>query len=341
MTSLRTFIVTRIALLLPMLWFLVTVVFILLRVLPGDPVTALSPQLPAHQAEAIREELGLNRSILEQYIEFFIRILTLDFGTSINSKLPVGYELQLKYGATITLTLFSVIIGVPLGVLLGGYAGAKREKYHDHAIRLFTIAIYAVPIFLLGILLQILFSYQTGLLLPILPPLDLISAGGTGEFTHYTEIWLIDTLLSGRPDLTINILIHLILPCACLGMLIASTIARQVRTHMIHQLEQDYVQFARARGVPESNVVYRDVLKNSAIPTIGLIGLMIALLLAGAVLTETTFNIPGLGRYLFDAIQYRDFPAVQGGVVLFAVVVGLISLLADVLYAILDPRIRY
>ncbi|MFX0062656.1 MAG: ABC transporter permease [Candidatus Hermodarchaeota archaeon] len=340
MTSLRSFIIMRLILLIPMLWFLVTLVFLLLRVLPGDPIAAVSPQLPESQAQAIREQLGLDRPILEQYFDFFMRIFRWDFGDSIQSRESVGLELQRVYGPTIMLSVFAVLIGVPLGIVLGGYAGAKREKAQDHLVRLFTIAIYATPIFLLGILMQITFGIKTGII-PLLPPLGLLTPGATAHFTRYTEIWLIDTLLSGRPDLTLDILLHLILPCLCLGLLTASTIARQVRTHMIHQLEQDYVQFSRARGIPEPAIVYKDTLKNSAIPSIGVIGLLIAILLAGAVLTETTFNIPGLGRYLFDAIQYRDFPAVQGCVVLFAIVVGVISLFSDVLYAILDPRIRY
>ncbi|MFX1252401.1 MAG: ABC transporter permease [Promethearchaeota archaeon] len=345
MTSLRNFIITRIILLIPMIWLLVTIVFLLLRVLPGDPITTISPQLPAHQAEAIREQLGLNRPLIEQYFDFLFRILSFDFGNSIRSGEAVAIEVQLAYGPTVMLGLFGVLLGVPLGVVLGGLAGAKRERTIDHAIRIATIATYALPIFLLGILFQFIFAVQTGITWDLfgigLPPVDLVHAGGTAEFTHFTEIWILDALLSGRPDIAFEIFLHLILPGTCLGLLIGSTIARQVRTHMIYQLEQDYVQFSRARGIPETDLLYKDVLKNSAIPSIGLIGLQIALVLAGAVLTETTFNIPGLGRYLFNAIADRDFPSIQASVVLFAIIVSVISLLTDVIYSILDPRIRY
>jgi peptide/nickel transport system permease protein len=166
-------------------------------------------------------------------------------------------------------------------------------------------------------------------------------AGATGEFEKFTNIWIIDTLLSGRPDLTYDLILHLILPSVALGMLIAAVIARQVRTNMIFQLEQDYVHFARSRGIPENTVKYRYALKNAVIPAIGLISLQFALLLAGAILTETTFNIPGLGRYLFLALSEKDFPAVQGVMIVFVLVVSIVSLLSDVLYAILDPRITY
>jgi peptide/nickel transport system permease protein len=175
----------------------------------------------------------------------------------------------------------------------------------------------------------------------IFPPVSLMDAGNTGEFHHFTEIWIIDTILSLRFDLTLDLLTHLIMPSLALGMLIAGVIARQVRTNMIYHLEQDYVHFARSRGIPENTVKYRYALKNSVVPVIGLISLQFALLLAGAILTETTFNIPGLGRYLFQALQEKDFPAVQGVMVIFVMIVSIVSVIGDVLYALLDPRITY
>jgi peptide/nickel transport system permease protein len=297
----------------------------------------MHPQMPEEHVQRITERLGLDRPLYEQYIDFIIDSLSFDFGQSYQTNIDVSKEIQLAFGPTIMLGFFGTLIGVPLGIMLGAIAGANREGLKDHIIRLYTIGIYSIPIFLVGIFMQIIFTYIFG----ILPALDIIQAGGTHEFTHYTEIWLIDTLLSGRPDLTLDIIIHLIMPSTALGMLIAGVIARQVRTNMIHQLEQDYVHFSRSRGIPERTVRYKYCLKNAAVPTIGLISLQFALLLAGAILTETTFNIPGLGRYLYHAIQNKDFPAVQGAMVIFVIIVSVISLLGDVLYAVLDPRITY
>ena len=320
-----------------MIWFLLTIIFVLLRVLPGDPVRSMSPNLPADQIEVVREQLGLNRPIEEQYFDFLIRILTLDFGKSMNTNLDVITELQLAFGATLMLGVFGSLIGVPLGIALGSYAGSHREKKRDHFIRVFTILDYAMPIFLVGTLMQI-FMME---FFPEWPILSLLPSGATAEFTHFTEIWLIDTLLSGRPDLTISLIQHLILPSIALGLLIAGSISRLVRTNMIFHLEQEYVHFARSRGIPENTVKYRYASKNAVVPTVGMIGLQFALLLSGAILTETTFSIPGLGRYIFWAILYRDFPAIQGAFVVLIIVVSIVSLFSDVLYAVLDPRIKY
>ncbi|MFX0115523.1 MAG: ABC transporter permease [Candidatus Hodarchaeota archaeon] len=352
MGSLRSFVMIRIALLIPMMWLLITMVFFLLRVLPGaNPVRVMNPQLPESEVQRISNEMGLNRPLWEQYTDFIEDAITFDFGNSYRSDDSINEELQLVYGPTVMLAVGATLIGVPLGVYLGAYAGAHREKIPDHLIRLFTLGVFAIPIFLVGIMMQLTFGEGYGIEIPtplgdikfngFLPPLGIMYPGTTGDFEHYTEIWFIDTILSGRPDLAMDIIMHLIMSCTALGMLIASSIARQVRINMIAELEQDYVHFARSRGISERAVKYRYALKNSVTPVIGLIGLQFALLLAGAILTETTFNIPGLGRYLFLAIQNKDFPAVQGAMVVFIVVVSLVSLLSDVLYALVDPRIKY
>ncbi|MHA2172506.1 MAG: ABC transporter permease [Candidatus Kariarchaeaceae archaeon] len=403
MGSLRSFIMMRIALLIPMIWLLVTIVFFLLRVLPGaNPALVMNPQLTDNQIALMNERFGLDKPIFEQYIDFIIRAMQFDFGISFRSNDYVASEIQQAFGLTLMLGSFGTLIGVPLGIFLGGVSGANRDNIKDHATRLYTIGIYSIPIFLVGIILQMLFSksgFFVSFLLPFsllvlglgligifssiilkflssnnssmmklsekyfkpmisisalmslfglityiifpLPALSPMRAGATGEFEKFTNIWIIDTLLSGRPDLTYDLILHLILPSVALGMLIAAVIARQVRTNMIFQLEQDYVHFARSRGIPENTVKYRYALKNAVIPAIGLISLQFALLLAGAILTETTFNIPGLGRYLFLALSEKDFPAVQGVMIVFVLVVSIVSLLSDVLYAILDPRITY
>ncbi len=324
-----------------MVWFLLTIIFILLRVLPGaNPVAVMSPQMPPERANAIAEELGLNKPIHEQYFDFILQIITFDLGKSYNTNLKIIDELQLAFGPTLMLGTFGTLIGIPLGIFLGTYAGSHRERKRDHLIRIFSIGVYAMPIFLVGTLMQVfMLEYFSDLSKHTI--LGLLPGGATGEFTHYTEIWLIDTLLSGRPDLALELILHLALPSLALGMLIAGTISRLIRTNMIHQLEQDYVHFARSRGLPESTIKYRYSLKNAVVPTIGMIGLQFALLLSGAILTETTFSIPGLGRYIYFAIIQKDFPAVQGAFVILILVVSIISLFSDVLYAVMDPRIKY
>ncbi len=344
MSSLRSFILTRLALFVPLLWFLLSAVFVLLRILPGDPIKALNPNMPPHQVQIVRDQFGLNKSIQEQYVIFMKQSIRFEFGDSIFSNADVGQEIKLYWGTTLTLAVSAILIGVPLGIYLGGVAGANRGKGKDQIVRILTIGIYATPIFLMGIVLQIRFgegSEFSDYALPIFPPLGLLSPGFTDDFTHYTEIWILDALLSGNLTVVFDILYHLVLPSVTLGMLIASSIARQVRTNMIHELEQEYVQFARARGISEKTVIKKYALKNAVIPVIGLIGLQFALLLSGAILTETVFNIAGLGRYLFLAIVNRDFPAVQGTFVVFMVIVSVVSLLSDILHALLDPRIKF
>ena len=176
---------------------------------------------------------------------------------------------------------------------------------------------------------------------PDFPIIGLLRPGATEKFTNVTYIYVIDTLLSGRPDLTIDVILHLTLPSIALGMLIAGTISRLIRTNMIFQLEQDYIHFARSRGISENVVKYRYSLKNAVVPTVGMIGLQFALLLSGAILTETTFSIPGLGNYVYLSIVNRDFPAIQGAFVVLIIVVSVVSLFSDVLYAVLDPRIKF
>ena len=352
MGSLTRFVATRIVLLVPMIWLLVTIVFFLLRVLPGaNPALVMNPKLTASQVEVISESLGLERPLLDQYFDFLWKSITLDLGVSYRTNIPISTELRLAFGPTLMLATFGLLIGVPLGITMGGIAGANREGYKDHIIRLFTIGIYSIPIFLVGIFMQMFFSFfipdlfkGTSLyysLKELFPPVSLMDAGNTGEFYHHTEIWLIDTIWSLRFDLALDLLTHLMMPSLALGMLIAGVIARQVRTNMIFHLEQDYVHFARSRGIPEKTVKYRYALKNSVVPVVGLISLQFALLLAGAILTETTFNIPGLGRFLFQSLQEKDFPAVQGIMVIFVIIVSVVSVIGDVLYALLDPRITY
>lgn len=326
---------------IPLLWFLLSLVFVLLRVMPGaNPIEVMNPQMPPSQVALVTKRLGLDKPLSEQYIDFLKAAITFNFGESFNTGGSVNSEINLVFGPTLMLATFSVLIGVPLGIYLGSRAGAKREKLIDHIVRIVSIAMYATPVFIVGILLQILFSPSWASPY-ILPPLGLIRPGGTSEFTHYTEIWIIDTILSGRIDLTIDIIKHLILPSLTLGMLIAASISRQVRTHMIHELEQDYVHFAKSRGISNNKVVYKYAKKNAVVPVIGLIGLQFALLLSGAVLTETVFNIPGMGRYLYVGLVNKDFPVVQGAIIVFTLIISFVSLISDIVYAIMDPRIKY
>jgi len=317
---------------------MLSMVFVLLRVIPGgNPIKTMYPQMPQSQVDKISTELGLNDPLPVQYVNYLKDVIHFNFGTSLYTERKVAVEIIQPLGHTITLAILASIIGIPLGIYLGGFSGNNRENEKDQAIRIFNIAVYATPIFLLGIILQLIFSY----LIPILPPNGVISAGATGEFNPVTKIWLIDTMLAGRFDLTWDIIKHLLLPSIALGMLIATNIARQVRTHMISQLEQDYVQYARSRGIDENKVVYTYALKNAVLPVISLIGLTFALLLSGAILTETVFNIPGLGRYVYEAITQKDFPRTQGAIIIFTIFVNIISLIADVIYAVLDPRVEF
>jgi peptide/nickel transport system permease protein len=337
--SLRNFLITRILLTIPMVWFLITVVFIVMRVLPGDPIRSqLGPKATPGQIERIRARMGLDKPLIVQYGNFLWDVVTLDFGNALTQgERPIRDELGEKLPATIELTIPAIIFTAIFGILSGAYAAKNRKKVQDYGLRLFSVMIYSIPIFFLGLVFQIIFSVRLGIL-PLYGRLDpLIQV----NFDSPTNFYVLDSLLAGNWEALKSALLHLALPTLTLGLALTGVFVRLTRVNMIEILQSDFVIAGRARGLSERALTYKHALRNVFIPILTLIGLQFAILMAGAVLTETTFSWPGMGRYLVDRIELRDYTAVQSTVAVFALFVAVISLAMDILYAFIDPRIRY
>lgn len=336
--SLPRYVAIRLLLVLPMMWVLLTVVFFLLRVAPGDPITAsVGDKLSDEAIDARREAAGLNRPLVVQYLEYLGNVLRLDFGTTASDNRPVLQIIQDQGGATLTLTLgaflFALLIALPLGRLAGRY----RDTPVDAGIRLFGVVAYAAPVFWVGIMLILLVVE----LFPGWPTYDIASPITKFEIQGPTHILLVDVFIAGDGEAIKDVLQHHVLPCFTLGLLLAGVIIRLVRINVIQALQGDYVEAARARGIREGRVVRKHAFRNALVPVITVVGLQVALTLSGAVLTERTFNWPGLGSALVDYIEARDYIALQGLITFFAVIVVVVSVLVDILNALVDPRVRY
>jgi peptide/nickel transport system permease protein len=334
--SLPRYIGQRLLLVIPMIWVLITIVFLLLRVAPGDPVSAaVGGKLDEEALDVRRHALGLDRPLYVQYFDYMWDVVRLNFGQTISDNRPLTDVIRDNGGATLTLTigafLFALLIGIPLGL----YAGRRRDTFSDVFIRIFGVVVYAAPIFWTGLLLVILVA-------PLgWPTFDIASPITKFEVQPRTHIILVDAMLAGNGDAVVDILQHHLLPCFTLGLLLSGVFIRLVRVNILQTLKDDYVEAARARGVAERHVIRRHAFRNALVPVVTVLGLQVALTLAGALLTERTFNWPGLGDQLIDYLIKRDYAAVQGLVTFFAVVVVVVSLLVDIVNAVIDPRVRY
>ena len=336
--SLRGYILIRIALMIPMVWVLLTVVFLMMRVAPGDPISAalggkLSPEdLAERQAAA-----GFDRPLLVQYFEYLWDAVRFQFGTTITDGQTIGSLIVENGGATLTLTvaalIFALIVGLPLGLIAGRY----RETVGDAGIRIFAILGYAAPPFFVGLLAQLLFAKN----LDWLPASKMASPIVQATAVEHTHILIIDLAIEGNWDGVWDVWLHLILPMVTLGLLVMGVFIRLVRVNVGQALGGDYVEAARARGIAERRVVTRHAFRNALVPVVTVMGLQVALLLGGAVLTEQTFSWPGLGSRLLQYLNNRDYIGVQGLVTFFALVVVVISLIIDIVNALIDPRVRY
>jgi peptide/nickel transport system permease protein len=337
--GLRRYILTRIVLTLPMVFILGTVVFLIMRIIPGDPVRSqLGPKGTPEMIAQIRQELGLNDPLYVQYGRFLLDMITLHFGNSlIGGHRPIIDEMSERFPATLELITPSAVLALLVGILGGALAASRRKRTVDYGWRIYAVVIYSLPIFWLGLMLQLLFGVRLNIL-PISGRIDSII--GT-TLIHRTNIYSIDALISGNWPALGSVLLHLILPVTTLGLILSGVFVRLTRINVIETLAADYIAAARARGIRERVLVYSHALKNAIIPVITLIGLQVAILLAGAVLTETVFSWPGMGSYLVERISARDYNAVQSVITVFALLVALISLAVDVIYSLVDPRVRY
>jgi peptide/nickel transport system permease protein len=334
--SLPRYVGQRLLLLVPMIWLVLTLVFLLLRVAPGDPVSAaVGGRLAEDELERRREALGLDRPLVVQYLEYLGQVARFDLGNALSDNRPVLEIIQDNGGATLTLTmgafLFALVFGIPLGLL----AGRRRDSASDVFIRVFGIVTYAAPVFVTGLLFVLLVS-GTGW-----PTYDIASPMTKFNTETRTHILLLDVLLSGSSEAIWDVVQHHLLPCFVLGLFLSGVFIRLVRVNLLQTLKGDYVEAARARGIAEKHVIRRHAFRNALVPVITVVGLQVALTLSGAVLTESTFNWPGLGTELIDYLNARDYAAVQGLVTFFAIIVVVVSVLVDIVNALVDPRVRY
>ena len=331
------FILTRIGLVIPTFVGITLLTFAMIRLIPGDPIELLVGERgldPARHAE-LRAELGLDRPLLEQYVIYISDVVRGDLGKSIVTKQPVVEEFFTLFPATVELSLcamlFAVLVGLPAGIV----AGVRRGSVFDHAVMGAALTGYSMPIFWWGLLLIIFFSG----ILQLTPVSGRISL--LFFFEPVTGFMLIDSLLSGDRGAFRSALSHLVLPAIVLGTIPLAVIARQTRSAMLEVLGEDYVRTARAKGLPPYRVIGLHALRNALIPVVTVIGLQVGVLFSGAVLTETIFAWPGIGKWLIDSISRRDYPSVQGGILLIATTVILVNLLVDLIYGLINPRIRH
>ncbi|WP_369141270.1 ABC transporter permease [Modestobacter versicolor] len=338
--GLGSYVLVRFLLIFPTIFILVTTVFFLMRS-TGDPITAaLGGRLPADQlAERIREA-GYDRPLITQYLEYLGNILQGDFGTTLSDRRPVS-EVLTTYGtATLELAVYALLVAFVVGIPLGMIAAYSRDRFPDAVLRVFAILCYATPVFFAGLLLKLVFSVW----LDWLPVAGRASTGAEIQLQtldNPTGIAIVDAIRTGDGGVIGDVLQHAVLPATALGLLTAGVFLRLVRTNVIGTLGTGYVEAARSRGVAESRLLRKHAYRPALIPIITVIGLQIALLLVGAVLTETTFEWKGLGFQLAQYLQARDFVAVQGIVALLAVIVAVTNFIVDIIAALIDPRVRY
>lgn len=311
--------------------------FAMIRLIPGDPVELLAGErgMTAERHAELRADLGLDKPLLVQYGVYIGGVLQGDLGKSIVTKRPVSDEFFTLFPATVELSLCALLFAVLLGLPAGIFAAVRRGSMFDHTVMSAALTGYSMPIFWWGLLLIILFSGILGWT-PVSGRISLLF-----YFDAVTGFMLIDSLLSGQEGAFVSTLSHLVLPTIVLGTIPLAVIARQTRSAMLEVLNEDYVRTARAKGLAPLRVIGLHALRNALIPVVTVIGLQVGVLFSGAVLTETIFAWPGIGKWLIDSISRRDYPSVQGGILLIATTVIIVNLAVDLVYGLINPRIRH
>jgi peptide/nickel transport system permease protein len=313
-------------------------VFIFLHLIPGDPATILlGERATPEQVAALRERLGLNEPLPLQYLAFLGQLLRFDLGKSIISGIPIAQEIQVRWPATFELSLAAMVVAVLVGIPAGVFAAVRKNSWLDNLATMGSLLGVSMPVYWLGLLLIYLFAVN----LNWLPPSGRLSVDAGLGFEPITGFYLLDALLQGNLRAFQDALAHLILPAIAVGTIPLAIIARITRSAMLEVLSQDYIRTARAKGVLERWVIFKHALKNALLPVMTIIGLEFGTLLGGAILTETIFSWPGIGSWIYEGILARDYPVVQGGVIVVAVTFVFVNLLVDLSYAFLDPRIQY
>ncbi|OCQ53946.1 Dipeptide transport system permease protein DppB [Photorhabdus australis subsp. thailandensis] len=334
------FILRRLGLVIPTFIGITLLTFAFVHMIPGDPVIIMAGErgISAERHAQLMAEMGLDKPLWQQYFHYVNGVLHGDLGISLKSRISVWEEFVPRFKATLELgvcaMLFAIAVGIPVGVL----AAVKRGSVFDHTAIGLSLTGYSMPIFWWGIMLIMLVSVQ----------LDLTPVSGRisdsvflDDSNPLTGFMLIDTLIWGEEGDFKDAMMHMILPAIVLGTIPLAVIVRMTRSSMLEVLGEDYIRTARAKGLSRIRVIVVHALRNALLPVVTVIGLQVGIMLAGAILTETIFSWPGLGRWLIDALQRRDYPVVQGGVLLVAIMIILVNLVVDVLYGIVNPRIRH
>lgn len=331
------FVLTRLSLVVPTFVGITLLVFVLIRLIPGDPIETMAGERgidPARLAQ-LRKDYGFDQPVLVQYGLYLSRLVHGDFGRSIVTHEPVISEFRTLFPATIELSVCAILFALCLGLPAGIIAAVRRNSIFDHGVMGISLAGYSMPIFWWGLLLILLFSVQLGW----------TPVSGRIAVQYFIEpvtgFLLIDALLTGDFGAFRSALSHLVLPMIVLGTVPLAVIARMTRSAMLEVLGEDYIRTARAKGLPRFRVIAIHALRNALIPVVTVIGLQVGVLFTGAILTETIFSWPGVGKWLIEGINRRDYPVLQGGTLLIGTIVMIVNLLVDVTYGLINPRIRY
>ena len=332
------YLLRRLALTVPTFVALMFVTFVAIRMVPGDPVEVRVGErgISAERLAQFRHELGLDQSVGKQFVDYIVQLLHGDFGTSLSTNQKVLTEFATLFPATLELSFAAMLVAVLLGVPAGTLAAARRGSGYDQTLMGLSVTGYSMPIFWWGLLLIMFVGERWGLT-PVSGRNDLIKY----FYEPTTGFMVVDAWLSGQAGAVKDALHHLVLPAIVLGTIPLAVIARMTRSAMLDVLNEDYVRTARAKGLPAWRVVGLHALRNALIPVVTIIGLQVGTLMAGAVLTETIFSWPGVGKWLIESIGRRDYPALQGGVMLISSIVIGVNLLVDLTYGLINPRIRH
>jgi peptide/nickel transport system permease protein len=311
-------------------------IFSIVRLTPGDPARIMAGVNATPEAvEKIRNQMGLNKPFWIQYASWVKRALRGDLGVSTESGRPVSTEIRKRFAATVELTFAAMVFGVIIGAFAGIIAAVFRDSFSDYFSMLVAVLGLSIPVFWLGLILLYIFGLQ----------LSLFPLGGRVpgfmDISRLTGFYTIDTLISGDFAGFLTTVKHLFLPGITLGTIPAALIARMTRSSMLEVLQEDYIHTARAKGLSENVVIFKHAFRNALLPIITVIGLNFAILLGGAILTETIFSWPGMARYIVRAVMVRDYPVIQGGVLVIAIMVACVNTIIDILYGVADPRVRF
>jgi len=328
------FIIRRILIVIPTLLGVTIIVFLMLRITPGDPAELLLGERATPTAlEAMREYLGLNEPLYVQYGMFIKRVLKFDLGETIWSREKVSREIRQRFPATIELALVAMVISCFFGILLGIISATKQYSWFDYLSMVTSLFGVSMPVFWLGLMLMLIFSLTLGWL----PMSGRIGVGTDIEII--TNFYVLDAILARDWSALKDALRHLTLPSVALSTIPLAIIARMTRSSMLEVLRQDYIKTAKAKGLSQAKIVLKHALRNGLIPVITVVGLQFGILMGGAILTETVFAWPGVGKWLFDGVVKRDYMVIQGGTMLVATTFVVVNLIVDVLYAVINPRI--